>query len=273
MTTSQGNQYRRRVNTGTKVLNDIKNKYGDNTSNALKDYLYQNPSLFNGYGIHKSSSKGFNQQGMMDNIINSFTQKQKDDMNRYLTGLNNTYNWQNSGNFWSDDKDDAFIDNFVTEKYDSALEQLDRALKRGSLNDSMYQSALNSLNDQRNIYNANAQDIGRNIMNNYGQNLLDAKTNYDTAVDNFDLSQFNLLNTDKIKQGLNDVYNQDFMNLDNDLLRGLSSLGNFDVASLIGDAKVVSGINNMQGNNLLNAIEDTEKKKDQQIGLGNQGLF
>ena len=53
----------------------------------------------------------------------------------------------------------------------------------------------------------------------------------------------------------------------------LSSLGDFDVASLIGDAKVANGINNMQGNNLLSAIEDRNKKKDQQIGLGNQGMF
>lgn len=261
----------RRESTGREVLSNTKKNYGDNAYNAIKDYLYQNPTLFDGYGIWKSKSKDFNKQGMMDNIVNSFTQAQKDGMNKYLDNLG--YNWQNSGNFWSDDKDDAFIDNFISEKYDSALEQLDRALKRGSLNDSMYQSALNSLNDQRNIYNANAQDIGKNIMNNYGQNLLDAKDYYDTAVDNYDLSQFDSLNSNTINQKFNDIYNQDFMNLDNDLLRGLSSLGNFDIASLIGDAKVAGGINNMQGNNLLTAIEDTEKKKDQQIGLGNQGMF
>ena len=47
----------------------------------------------------------------------------------------------------------------------------------------------------------------------------------------------------------------------------------FDVSSIIGNAQVAGGINNNLSENLINVINDNKIKKDQQIGLGNQGIF
>ena len=59
----------------------------------------------------------------------------------------------------------------------------------------------------------------------------------------------------------------------NDLDAATLGLNLFDTSDLIGNARVNSGVSNTQSNELMSAIEDNTKKKQNKVGLGNQGVF
>ena len=59
----------------------------------------------------------------------------------------------------------------------------------------------------------------------------------------------------------------------NDLDAATLGLNLFDTSDLVGNARVNFGVSNTQSNELMSAIEDNTKKKQNKVGLGNQGVF
>lgn len=272
-----------------KYAKDEANKYADKTydtydsfSNALNDYIgTRNDRTYDGdmHNIHKSGG-GWAERGkeLGEDMVKGFEDYQLKNMNKYLNGLDFIEGWQNQK--WLDTADDEGINNYISDKYTTTLEQLDRALKRGSINQYQYDLGLKDLTNQQNIMNSNAQNLGQGVLTKYRDNL---SQKYDDIYANVNGTEDE--NGNKVggytlhqygydpKTSFNEAYEGQQALFGNDLTNALQGLGNFDISQLIADAKVASGINNSMSDNLLSAIEDRENKKDQQIGLGNQGLF
>lgn len=274
--------------TKNKAVNKIKSDYNasDDLINDFLSYIgvYDNNQYENDgndiYGIWVDDWSG--QDQLMNNMIKQFENYSKKQMNKYLSGGDFAEGWQK--NIWTDQADDEGINNYISDKYNSTLDQLDRALKRGAINQYQYDLGLKDLENQRNVMNSDAQLLGQDVLNRYRSDLTEKygaivdyvngkDTNGDGKPDDYtDAYSLHSYGYDP-RNSFNTAYTEQQNLFGNDLLKQLQDLGGFDISQLIADAKVASGINNSMSNNLLNAIEDRESKKDQQIGLGNQGLF
>lgn len=280
MTASASKQQARLNDTKNKATAKLARKYNNNQlnsdfSNWLNNNGYENSGGYEGYGIHKSKGNKFNQAGMRDDMINEFTQQQKKAMENYMNqnfaDLGTSNMWLD--NYWNNGSDDEMVNNFITSNYDSALTQLDRALKRGTLSQSGYDNALENLNTQRSGAESTIGGISQGILDNYRTALTEKAQGFGQNLDNYDLSKYGQVSADKFANSFNDLYSNQQGNFENDFNLATQDLQPFDVSGIIGNARVAQGVNNTQNDELLGAIEDSEHKKDKKVGLGNKGLF
>ena len=288
MTKSSSQQNKRYKSAKNEANNFANNTYStyDQFADALNDYIGSRKNrTYDGdmHGIHKSGG-GWAERGkaLGKDMVKGFEDYQRKQMNKYLSGGDFAEGWQK--NIWTDQSDDEGINNYISDKYNSTLDQLDRALKRGAINQYQYDLGLKDLGNQRNVMDSNAQILGQDVLNRYRSDLTDKyddivkyvngiDTNGDGKPDDYtDAYSLHSYGYDP-RNSFNTAYTEQQNLFGNDLLKQLQDLGGFDISQLIADAKVASGINNSMSDNLFNAIEDRERKKDQQIGLGNQGLF
>jgi hypothetical protein len=281
----QAERYDYSKNEANKFANNTYSTY-DQFANDLNNYIGTlGNKTYDGdmHDIHKSGS-GWDQRGtaLGKDMVKGFEDYQRKQMNQYLSGGDFAEGWQK--NIWTDQADDAGINSYISDKYNSTLDQLDRAMKRGAINQYQYDLGLKDLGNQRNVMDSNAQLLGQGVLDRYRNDLTDkyndivsyvngADTDGDDSPDDYtNAYSLHSYGYDP-KNSFNTAYNEQQNLFDNALLKQLQDLGSFDISQLIADAKVASGINNSMSNNLLNAIEDRENRKDQQIGLGNQGMF
>lgn len=280
MTASSYRQQQRKINTQNNALNKVANQYNNNKLNNdfaawinSGGYDKENPSK--NFGIHKSNSGSFNQNGMRDDMISKFTDYNKRNLQNYMDNnfadLGTSNLWLND--YWNNQSDDNLVNNFINTNYDNALTQLDRALKRGTLSQKGYDSALNDLNTQKSGAYTTVGGIGQGIIDGYKTALTEKAQGYGQNIDKFNLGNYGQFNVDNFRNDFQNTYNDQLANFENDFNLMTQDLKPFDISGIIGDARVAQGVNNTQTDPLLNAIEDTEKKKDQKIGLGNKGLF
>ena len=281
----QKERYEYSKNEANKFANDTYSTY-DQFANDLNNYIGTlGNSSYDGdmHDIHKSGGGWYDRgKDLSKDMVKGFEDYQRKQMNQYLSGGDFAEGWQK--NIWTDQADDEGINNYISDKYTSTLDQLDRALKRGAINQYQYDLGLKDLGNQRNVMDSNAQLLGQDVLNTYRSDLTDKYDdivsyvngkdtdndgNPDDYTDAYSLHSYGY----DPRDSFNAAYAEQQNLFDNALLNQLQDLGGFDISQLISDAKVASGINNSMSNNLLNAIEDRENRKDQQIGLGNQGLF
>lgn len=279
MTVSSGHQLARKQNAFNDAKNTITNSYENDKLNTdfanwwdSGGYAKMNPT--NNFGVHKSGGK-FNQAGMKDDIINKFTDYNKRNLQNYMDSnfadLGTSNLWLN--NYWTNSSDDDLVNNFINTNYDNTLSQLDRALKRGTLSQKGYDSALNDLNKQKSAAYTTVGGIGQGIIDGYKTALTEKAQGYGQNIDKFNLGNYGQFNVNDFQTDFQDTYNNQLANFENDFNLMTQDYTPFDVSGIIGDARVAQGVNNTQTDPLLSAIEDTEKKKDQKVGLGNKGLF
>lgn len=249
--------------------NKALNQYGQSIAD-LMDQWYANYNPISKYYFRSDDpNKEY------ERFVNDMTNERKNDLTQYMernfNGIGGSNMWLD--NYWGSTADDAMINNFVNSKYDAALEQLDRALKRGTLSQEGYNSALENLNTQKSGAFSSVGAIGQGLMDDYRNDLSEKATGFNSDIDNFTLNMYDSLNPDAFQQNFDNLYNQQKLNFENDFNLMTQDLNPFDVTQLIGDARVGQGVNNTQNDELLGAIEDTEKKKNDKVGLGNKGLF
>lgn len=273
MTKSNKVQNNRYNTARDEAAQEVLNKYGEEAYQEFLDMMGSNRSQtgFDWAGIHKSGNwSGRNQfkKNALDYYYGDWTKEQ---LNKYLQQNFIDPNWIN--NYWSNSADDEMINNYVNEKYTDAQDQLERAYKRGLLTDTSYYDALNELDVDKSIMYNTAQDYGNTQLQTYRDDLNNLQSGFNDIVDQYTKDNYGKVTADNFDKQINDLYAEQQNGFYNNMIAALDPLGGFDVSGIIGDARVAAGVGNNQSNELVSAIEDTNKKKDQQIGLGNQGMF
>lgn len=274
MTTNTGNMSKRFDKSKDYASNKLNDQYNNEELN--NDFLNwvgnYNNSGYDGdlYNIHKSKEKYFDMKGLGNNLIDKFTENRKTSLNNYL---DQKFFGDWLDNYWSSTADDEMINNYINEKYTDAQDQLERAYKRGLLTDTSYYDALNELDVDKSIMYNSGNNVGSNLINQYRDDLSAKETALDEEMGKYSLANYSNFNKNYIDNTVNNTYANQQSLFNNALTAELDALGGFDVSGLIGDARVAAGVGNNQSNELISAIEDTNKKKEQQIGLGNQGMF
>lgn len=179
-----------------------------------------------------------------------------------------------------------YVGDFLQNYYDDTYSQLEAAQKRGLLTDTSFNKGVDYLNDKNFSWNKSLSDDLNTLITDYGKQYNTERGNYEdnkkTSIANLKdsfLSDYtgNYGELDELRNAKN-IFDSTYgiNNLYNDFTAGALSNTNslpFDISEIIANAKIGSGINNVQSNELLQAIEDNEKQEDKKVGLGNQGLF
>lgn len=237
------------------ALQDQINKYY-NTGTYGK-YYFRHPNTNNEY----------------QDILNKFTKNQQTGMQNILSDASKLYDPTYGGGFNANFAD-QYVNDYLNSQYNDALEQLDRAKSRGTINDVGYNHALNDLATQLSANKSTYGAIGRDIVSGYNTGMQTNINNYQNLLDNYDLkSDYGRLNADTINKSLSDSYNNYLAGFENDFDAAMSGQTPFDVSGILGNAKVAQGVVNPQTNSLVDAISEQNSKKKQKVGLGNEGIF
>ena len=260
--------------------NDTYDTYNSWKDDFLNNYLkYYANNLYGGdwHAIHKSGG-GWAKRGteLGRDFINEYEKYVLDKLNEEWNDLYGQTDWQKS--YLPSDVASNYVNTYLDDEYNNALEQLERAYKRGTLNDSQYDNAISKMGQHRNAANSTYGQIDDSLMDTYSQDLQTKANEYANDLQNWDLSDYDTINSANWKTGLDDhsanMMNNLTSNIDQMFLDISGGNPIFDVNSIIGNAKTASGIYNTKSDNLMQAIEDEEQKnKEQKIGLGNQGMF
>lgn len=281
--TKSNAQQDKRYNAAKDEANIYANKTYDTYDSWVDDFNKylgtRNNRTYDGdmYDIHKSGGGwDVRSKTLGKNMVNQYEKYIKNLLEKQYNTKFGAEGWQNS--YLPTNEASLYVDNYLNNEYNSALEQLERAFKRGTLNDDQYNNAISKLDMQRNAANSTYGQLDEQLMDTYKTGYQEFANKYVDDIANYTLHNYDTLNMNTIN---NDLLNQqaDYLNdmsstLDQNLLAMSQDNPLFDINSIIGNAKVASGVYNNKSDNLLQAISDEEAKKEQQkIGLGNQGLF
>jgi hypothetical protein len=251
-----------------KNLERAGNEYNQRVVDAVNDW-------YNKTDPGKYYFRNFNTDNEYNNIINNLADQDKKDMQKYLdtnfNGLGGSNMWLN--NYWTGNELNDNIQNFINPQYEEALQQLDRAVGRGFLNSAGYSKALDNLNRQKSAAQTTVGDIGKGILDDYRTDLTNKTQGYLTDLSNYDLNKFNTINKDLWNTDFNNTYNQQKEGLQSRFDLATNGLNLFDTSDLIGNARLTQGVGNNESDELYNAINEQNQKKNKQFGLGNSGLF
>lgn len=255
------------------------NNQTTNYNKALNEYNQRVADEINNYYTTNSPSKyyfrGADANNEYNNVVNSMLTNDKKNLQNYLdqnfTGLGGSNTWLN--NYYTGNEFNNQTAGLINDQYNSALEQLNRAAGRGFLNDAGYNNALNNLNKQKSAAQTTIGDIGKGIIDDYKADLTNKAQGYLTDIDNYNLNQYDTINTNNWNQDFNNLYNQQKEGMQSRFDLATNGLNLFDTSDLIGNARLTQGVTNQQNDNLYNAIDEQNQKKNKQYGLGNVGLF
>ena len=215
-------------------------------------------------------------ENLLNNALNQYKSAGTDYLNKTFGGYGTTNAYLDDilrNNFDSS----AYVDNFISDQYNDALSSLDKSYKRGTLSDTAYNNAIKNLNKQKSAAYSTVIGLTGNLGDQYKTDLSNLVSGYATNLSSADTSALKSSNRywnpsqygTEFNTALSEKQNQ----YQNDLDAATLGLNLFDTSDLIGNARVNSGVSNTQSNELISAIEDNTKKKQNKVGLGNQGVF
>lgn len=268
------------------LLDALNNWIGNYDNSAWKDYGSRDTN-----GIYKSKGSHWKPGDAALDAYNDFKEKSLTD---YKNSFSNPFNNINTYNSWYDslkNNSSNLVQNFLNNKKTPALNKLEAAHRRGLLSDSQYQLGLDNLNSQYNSWDNILGGYLDSYLDNYASNWDTAKNNLQTKFDNAyndysnnfarDWNDNNNITFDDdeysrfLDRYSGNKFNSGFETL---ALKGQDEGGYgagdpFDLGNLITNAQIQSGIFNNQSNGLLNGIANDQRRKNQQLGLGNEGMF
>ena len=237
-------------------------------------------------GIYYSSPKNWNKDDAVKDAINDYRdyylKELVNDLNKSNQFDSTNYGYIN--NLMNNSQN--YVGDFLQNYYDDTYSQLEAAQKRGLLTDTSFNKGVDYLNNKNFSWNKSLDDDLNTLISDYGKQYNTSRDEYnekrDSGIANLKesfLSDYtgNFDELDELRNaksifdstyGINNLYNDFTANA----LSNTNSLP-FDISEIIANAKIGSGINNVQSNELLQAIEDNEKQEEKKVGLGNQGVF
>ena len=264
------------------IYNWMYNNAGYKTSGTDWE-KYGSPDL---NGIYASKSKKFDREAAVKDAVNDYTDYYLKELSNNLD-KDNQFDATNYGyvnDLMNNSKN--YVGDFLQNYYDDTYSQLEAAQKRGLLTDTSFNKGVDYLNDKNFSWHKSLSDDLNTLITDYGKQYDTERGNYEknkkTGIANLKdsfLSDYtgNYGELDDLRNSKN-IFDSTYgiNNLYNDFTAGALSNTNslpFDISEIIANAKIGSGINNVQSNELLQAIEDNEKQEDKKVGLGNQGVF
>ena len=169
--------------------NDTYDTYNSWKDDFLNNYLksYAN-NLYGGdwHAIHKSGG-GWAKRGteLGRDFINEYEKYVLDKLNEEWNDLYGQTDWQKS--YLPSDVASNYVNTYLDDEYNNALEQLERAYKRGTLNDSQYDNAISKMGQHRNAANSTYGQIDDSLMDTYSQDLQTKANEYANDLQNWDL--------------------------------------------------------------------------------------
>lgn len=298
MTAGRGRQQDRYGWIGDEINSGKYTGYNDNLTNDVYNFGFKNAGYktegtdWEKYGtpdlnkIAASDTDKFDKKAAATDLYNDYVDYYINELVKNIK-QSNSYDLT-SGNFVNDlmNNSQNYVGDFLQNYFDDTYSQLEAAQKRGLLTDTSFNKGVDFLNNRNLQVTESLDDILSELIGNYG-------TAYEENAKDFE-DKLTLGQSD-LKTNINDKYIGGFSELsdinnhkslfDNsyninslfsDFTNGALSSTNglpFDISEIIANAKISSGINNVQSNELLQAIEDNEKQEEKKIGLGNQGVF
>jgi hypothetical protein len=158
----------------------------------------------------------------------------------------------------------------MEEQRTPALGQIEAARARGQLNPTGFETAMAALTGQGQAAQSQLRSIGSNVLGQYRSRLGELPQQAFGALEQtglgqqFDPGQF----TGRLQSTVDQLRGQK----EGDIRSALGGTSLFSVPQLIGKAGQAQGQVN-QPSGILSALEQREKERQQQRGVGSQGVF
>ena len=188
-----------------------------------------------------------------------------------------TYAADNINSSWLPDAETPLLNN----QFDPLSDQLKNAQKRGTLNDTGYQAALDALGAKRTSGKATLDTLGNNILNTNKGGVNDYITGAKNDAANVDLTNANSFSADPYIKGAGDLVKGYRDSFAGDLSNALGSTSFADIGSLLNaggsvqgalDPTVTSGAAGASGD-VSDAYLAQQALAQQKRGIGTQSSF
>jgi len=210
----------------------------------------------------------FANQDIADLVLNNATTNRR---TQYGNQVNNLF-----GNDFANQKvastaDDDLINSILGDQYNTALEQVQRAFERGTINDQGFQTAMNALNNQKTTASANLQQTGGGLLQAIRDSLSGVGNEARNAASNYQLGT--TFDPNSYVSRADSIYNEGIGGLEGNLRNAIGGQQFFDVGSILNQGRTAQGTANNSNRALFDAFAADQKDKDKQRGLGTQGVF
>jgi len=192
--------------------------------------------------------------------------------NNYTGKVNSTFTPGFDTSLLEDTADDGILNSILGSQRTNAETQLDFNRKRGLLNDSGYNEALNDLNRQGSAGMATLTGIGDSVLGKGRQQLSNIKGEAGTAASGYTLGMPEF-SVDPYYTRATEKANTLKGSLEGDIRSALGGTNLFDVASAIGKGGTAQGPINLTTADTTPGVPFAQKKTQTGRGLGSTGAF
>lgn len=189
-----------------------------------------------------------------------------------MSSVNDLFRPGFESRFLSDTTDDATADSIYNEQYNRARTLLDNSLKRGNLNDTGYNTALEGLERQGTSARSRLGELGTSLLGKYRTNLTNLGSEARTAASGLTLGQG--FSIDPYRQRLDRGLDEARIGLSGEL-RSAAGEDLFDIGTLLGQAGGQQGSvpGGSGGSPLFAALNTRNRKYNPRRGVGSEGAF
>jgi hypothetical protein len=209
-----------------------------------------------------------NGQSIADLVLGNATTQAR---NQYGNQVN-----QFAGNGFADQRvgstmDDSYLENILMEQYNPALQQIQRAFDRGTLNEQGFTTAQNSLNSQRSAAMSNLQTTGGGVLQALRDQLSGIGNEARTGASSYNLGQ--QFDPNSYKSRIDTTYNEGLAGLEGNIRNAVGGQQFFDIGSILSSGGIGQGTTAGGNRAMFDAFQESEADRNKQRGLGTQGVF
>lgn len=238
------------------------NMFTSEIDQMLNSIRGQVPQLDNNPGSY------FANQNIADIVLGNATTNRR---TQYSNQINNMFGNDFANQRVASTADDSYIDSILGEQYNPALEQIQRAFERGTVNEQGFQTAMNSLNNQRTTAAANLQQTGGGLLQSIRDSLSGVGNEARNAASNYQLGT--TFDPTSYQSRADTIFNEGMSGLEGNLRNAIGGQQFFDIGSILNQGRTAQGTANNNNRALFDAFQADEQNKNKQRGLGTQGVF
>lgn len=167
--------------------------------------------------------------------------------------------------------DDPILQGILSGQQESAEQRLKNAFLRGGLTERGYQYGQEELGKQSEAGMGTLQDIGGGILGGYRQSLQDIAGRAYEQARTSKLGGY--YDPQKSISAMQSLFGEQQERLSGDIYRSVGDMPFFDTSKIIGQAGIRQGVTEAPASIVAAALEQRERKKKEERGIGSQGSF